>query len=332
MARPSWEFVSLAGTQLTLREAAKKIESDLSSFFLFPSINMKYDGQLTLFDVTVWPKHNKYLCYKELFEPLSSIAKKFVFQQERAHDGDDCHWQVRLSLQKPKRDTELLSQIIPQFPGHWSVTSGTVHKSARQFNYVMKVDTRVEGPWTEKDTPPDPALRTVMVSTIFAHFEANTLYAYQKYVYEQSNIYDCRVIDVFYDTEGNTGKSSFCEWMEYMGRAVEVPPFRDMQDLVAFCMDQPTAKAYLIDMPRGMKKDKLAEFYAGIETLKNGYLYDKRFKGRKRRIERPRLFLFTNTLPVLSLLSQDRWRIWNCSDKSKLVQWEQIVNDVSDCE
>lgn len=63
-------------------------------------------------------------------------------------------------------------------------------------------------------------------------------------------------------------------------------------------------------MPRGMKKDKLADFYSGIEVIKNGVAYDKRYTAQKIRFNRPRVFVFTNTLPEFNLMSKDRWKVW----------------------
>ena len=57
-----------------------------------------------------------------------------------------------------------------------------------------------------------------------------------------------------------------------------------------------------------MKKDKLGEFYAGIEMIKNGYAYDKRYSPTKVRFGRPNIIIFTNTLPEWSLMSLDRWK------------------------
>lgn len=68
-------------------------------------------------------------------------------------------------------------------------------------------------------------------------------------------------------------------------------------------------------MPRGMKKDKLGEFYAGIEIIKNGVAYDKRYTAKKIRFDRPNIFVFTNMLPVFELLSKDRWCILEVLNK-----------------
>lgn len=293
---------------------------------------MNYEGQCSLFDVTVFDGHVKYNHHLEVVAALTPIAKHFVFQKERCDKTQRIHWQVRLSLHKKKRASECIKYVIPQFPGHWTVTTLAVHDNPNQFNYVMKADTRIEGPWSEKDVPAERPPETRMVKAMMSHFEANSLYPYQQYCFDQSTEYNHRWIDLFLDQTGHLGKSAFCEWLEYMGKAVEVPPLRDMQDLVGFVMDMPESTCYMIDMPRGMKKDKLAEFYAGIETMKNGYLYDKRYHGRKKRIERPRIFIFTNTVPVLDLLSADRWRIWHLQDKeSPLTEWSPPSIDDQFC-
>ena len=68
-------------------------------------------------------------------------------------------------------------------------------------------------------------------------------------------------------------------------------------------------------MPRGMKKDKLADFYAGIEVIKNGVAYDKRYNAKKIYFDRPRVFVFTNMLPCFDLMSKDRWNVWTLHNK-----------------
>ena len=36
------------------------------------------------------------------------------------------------------------------------------------------------------------------------------------------------------------------------------------------CSQRLISKCYIIDMPRGLKKDKMGDFYSGVEELKNG--------------------------------------------------------------
>lgn len=67
-------------------------------------------------------------------------------------------------------------------------------------------------------------------------------------------------------------------------------------------------------MPRGMKKDKLGDFYSGIEVIKNGVAYDKRYSAKKIRFDRPRIIVFSNELPNFELMSEDRWKLWTIND------------------
>ena len=46
---------------------------------------------------------------------------------------------------------------------------------------------------------------------------------------------------------------------------------------------------------------------SSLMEIKNGCCFDKRYKGQMLTFDRPRVFMFTNTLPEWTLLSQDRW-------------------------
>ena len=146
---------------------------------------------------------------------------------------------------------------------------------------------------------------------VFKTFEANgSLYSWQKTLLDVVVEEEDRHIHLVYDRIGNAGKSVYVEYLEYEQLAFEMPPFRQMEDIMEFANSFPPQKAYVIDMPRGMKKDKLADFYAGLETIKNGVTYDKRYCGKKRRIDRPQIIVFTNNLPVFELMTKDRWVVW----------------------
>jgi hypothetical protein len=110
--------------------------------------------------------------------------------------------------------------------------------------------------------------------------------------------------------------------MEYNGLAEEVPPYRMMDDLYQWVYGRPTKKCYIFDMPRGLKKDNLGDFYSGIEVIKNGVAYDKRNYPKKKRFDRPRIFVFTNTLPKFSLMSKDRWNLWTIDEDKELIPFK----------
>ena len=237
---------------------------------------------------------------------LNEVFKKWVFQQERGEESGYLHWQIRGHLHKPTTAAACVSKFREiLFGGRISVTSKGVHQG-NNFNYMMKADTRVEGPWTEKDIMTAPPTLTRQLKEFF-QYEPRP---WQKKVKEQIVKTEDRCINILMDNVGNTGKSIFCESLEYEGLAYEIPPMTCMEDIMQCCMGIPGQKAYLIDMPRGMRKEKLAGFYSGIEALKNGTMYDKRHSFQKRRIDRPQIWVFTNHLPDFNLMSKDRWVVW----------------------
>ena len=229
--------------------------------------------QITGFDITI-PKA-VYTDQNELALALKEWCKSFCFQLERGEETGYEHWQCRIRLIKKRRLNEVIEQIAPVIKGHWTATCKSVHK-ANAFNYVMKADSRIEGPWSEKDFANPPKMTRQLRS-----FLNHPLRPWQRYLMDTCVIPDDRKIIFVHDAVGNTGKSIFAEFLEYKNIACELPPLRAFEDLMQFASGLDDQKCYLIDMPRALKKDKLSEFYSGIECLKNGILWDKRYSAKK---------------------------------------------------
>lgn len=264
---------------------------------------LSYTNKKTLFDITVYKSHCEYASHHDVIAAAKPVFKRFAFQKEECPKTKEPHWQFRGALYHQEWANVVIRDLIPKFPGNWSLTSTTVHKSARQFNYVMKEQSRLEGPWTDKDQQEEPPKMTRQLE----HFMEKELYPWQQQVVDMLSTPDDRSIILIYDKHGNSGKSIFAEYLEYKELAFELPPMRAMEDILQFAFSFKDQECYLVDMPRGMKKDKLADFYAGLECLKNGVVWDKRYAGKKRRMNRPNMIVFTNMLPVFNLMSPDRW-------------------------
>lgn len=245
--------------------------------------------------------------HQALIEYLTPWCKKYVFQKERGEDTGYVHWQIRLYLIKPSRIASLLSKGFGK-GGHLSPTSTTVHHG-NSFNYVMKADTRVEGPWSDRDAPEERFLTRQLT-----WFMQQPLRPWQSQVLQFVQRIEDRKITLIHDVHGNSGKSIFCEFLEYKGHAIELPPFNDLNDLMQCVHGLKNQKCYLIDMPRGLVKTRLAQFYSGLESIKNGVCYDKRYAFKRRRFDRPQIVVFTNSLPNFELLSPDRWSIYQLSN------------------
>jgi hypothetical protein len=254
----------------------------------------------------------------ELKDVLSKWAKHWTFQLEEG-DGGYKHYQGRISLLKKRRLSELKSAWTENLPNYICQTVNPEFKncgySLDGIFYSLKEDTRINGPWTEQDIV-EVKTKQLMLFDGFAE-----LYPWQKKVKDIVQKFDMRSIHLIYDKHGHAGKSIFVEHLEYENLVEDVPPYRLMSEIFEWVCGRPIRKAYIFDMPRGMKKDKLGEFYSGIEVIKNGVAYDKRNRPKKIRFDRPAVVIFSNELPDFSLMSLDRWQVWEMTESHDLIPY-----------
>jgi len=236
---------------------------------------------------------------------LTKHCKKWVFQLEECPKTKKQHFQGRFSLKVKER----LNTVVKKFPKwHLSTTS---NENIKNDFYVTKEDSRIDGPWKDDD------------EEIYVPRQVRDmveLYPYQKKIVESRNIYDPRIIDCIVDPKGDKGKSCISQYCAVYKLGIMIPPCQDYRDVMRIVLDKlliyPTIdKLYLIDIPRALKGKNLCNFFAGIEILKNGYAYDDRYTFRDKHIDRPRIWVFTNSVPQINDLSEDKWRWWTVVDK-----------------
>lgn len=249
-----------------------------------------------------------------IISSLKGLSKKYAFQLEESDSGYK-HYQGRLSLIKKRRPGKTLSLLREHDAFekvHLSVTSNNAKGDDL---YVLKDDTRIGGPWTDKDEK-RYVPRQVRDITVLRPFQETIL--------DMVKTYDPRVIDVIYCPEGNKGKSVLIGKARALGLRV-LPPVFDYKDILRMVYCMPTATSYFVDMPRAIKKDKLAGFFAGLETIKDGYAYDDRYTFKEKTFDSPRIFMFTNKLPETGYLSADRWKFWTIDNSFALVPYRVPV-------
>jgi hypothetical protein len=235
----------------------------------------------------------------ELIKVLDKHCKKWAFQEEKTDLGYR-HYQGRVSLKSKQRLTGV-KRILER--AHWSVTSNA--NKGNMF-YVLKEETRVAGPWTnEMDVVPNYVPRQI---------RGIQLYPWQLRIVELSQEWDTRSIHIIFDVDGGIGKSTLVTYMGVHKLAHAIPFCNDFKDIMQAVMDRPVRKCYLIDMPRAVKKEKQFQLWGAVETIKSGYCFDKRYSFKERFFDCPQIFIFTNFLPSESLLTGDRWKIWEVID------------------
>lgn len=237
----------------------------------------------------------------KLQKHLNDICKKGFFQLEEGEKTGKLHFQGRVSLKDRRRKTEIIKLATTTFLRgiHWSPTT---NENKGNYDYVTKNFTRINGPWDIKEKP-DYIPRQVR--------EISSLRPFQQKIVDNAGVWDTRHINLVYCPTGNVGKSRLVGYLRAYKIGRPLPPVNDFKDVMRMVMDMPTSQLYLIDMPRAMKKDKLGGLYSAIETIKDGYAYDDRYHFQEKVFDCPNIWVFTNTLPDLTLLSKDRWVIWS---------------------
>lgn len=252
----------------------------------------------------------------EYITNFGRLAKHWAFQLERGEQNGYIHLQCRVSLHKKKRAGEFILMMKncnfePFTKAHITPTSNNGTKKG--FDYVIKYDTCILGPWQDTDENIKELIDPPYIPRQVREIES--LYPWQEYIVNDFDVWDKRYINLFYNASGNIGKSTLVSICRAYKLARVLPPVNETKDLLRMVCDMPTSKAYMFDMPRAMNKDRLYQFYAAIETIKDGYAYDDRYHFTEKVFDCPAVWIFSNRLPDLDLLSNDRWKIWCITEK-----------------
>lgn len=244
----------------------------------------------------------------EIIDHLKQLAKKWVFQLEKGEKTGYLHYQGRMSLKEK-------TQNLVWEGAHISRTSTGGSKS---FNYVMKEETRIDGPWSNKDTKKFLQKKVELV----LQGELNSM---QEWMKKEAMIYKDRIIDILIDKEGKKGKSTLVSLAAYEGWGRKIPMTSGMntKDIMQLVMQMPKSRAYFIDFPKVTDKKKLQAYFEAIEIIKDGYAFDTRYEFEEEWFEVPRIFVFMNKKPDLSMLSADRWKLWMIDEDGDVVKYKE---------
>jgi len=242
---------------------------------------------------------------------LKANVKKYDIQFEKAPTSPSdsgFHYQGRISLEKKLRRKGLIEFLAggPLGGSHVEV-EGDTESSTR---YCHKAETRIAGPWSSADVP----------IYVPRHVVVEKLRPFQQDVLDSLTVRDDRGVNVLVDEVGDMGKGVLVGQARARGLARTIPAMKDMRDICAAVMDMPTSPAYFIDIPRDVNKKKMGEFWAAVEQVKNGYVYDTRYHFREKFFDAPVIWIMTNQVPEKHHLSADRWKIWRISAEYELVR------------
>ena len=275
---------------------------------------------------------------------FNEIAKKWCFQLEKGESTGYIHYQCRISLKVKVR----LHTFLEKIPDNMKVRASITSSNAKAVDfYVMKDETRIEGPWKDTDPKPTSELLNNLPRWVAKVInpdlpkwegwgeEANktldkiNFFPWQKSVIDHSRIEpDNRTINVIVDLLGDRGKSWFVTLMVCLNLVIDIAFSNEIKDIARMIMNQPKKHCYFVDLPKATDKNHIHNFMASIEQLKNGRAYDDRYRFQSAVFDAPHVWIFTNTVPPTELLTRNRWKIWGINHQLELVPWELLHHHI----
>lgn len=264
-----------------------------------PNFNMPRENPVKRMAFTSFFEGEWEVVKNAMIEHLKLYAKRWAFQLERGEQSGRLHFQGRVDWKEKYRTTNAPKG---EFHFHFSIE----HDAAASEFYAMKDETRVEGPWTDKEAKIYIPLKfrgelelrgwqQVLVNKVRGHYEDR----------------DDRHMICVVEPQGNVGKSWVSKYLKFKMNAKIIPPTaRDGQDVVRCAMNQvnPGFRGiFVVDAPRSMSDKHWYSLAQGLETIKGGMLYDDRYKYTEVVIEPPVVVLMANRLPPGDIFSRDRW-------------------------
>lgn len=273
---------------------------------------------VAVYDITIKVEIIEFYALKQL---LKDVFKHWAFQKERG-EGGYIHWQVRGSLKVRQRWNGMKKWCGAMLQGAHCTPTSITNKD--NMFYVMKEETRLEGPWTSKD-PEDTYVQQRFRGAIeWREWQNDLLEDIKKRPNDRN-------INILLSPKGNDGKTFLATYIHTMGLGRRIPAQREARDIMRMVMDMPKATCYLMDLPRATSKHAQEAIYASLEEIKNGYAYDDRYGFKEQFFEPPHIWVFTNHLPDKNLLSRDRWIYWRIGLTGLEVLTEQEASEHVGC-
>ena len=258
--------------------------------------------------------------FDKIKSALNQFCKKWVFQEEKGNKTGYEHYQGRFSL-KTKMHKHVILKKFQDVGFNPNYLEKTSKENQKNDFYVTKDDTRTNGPWKDNDVE-------TFIPFQF-NFKIENLLPFQKSIFESINIKDSRSINVVYCKDGCTGKTTIGMFCKLFSNGYYLAPLNDPKELIQMLCDQCVSKKdrspnpIIIDLPRSMNKDNLNGIWNAVEQIKNGILYDVRYHYKEWLINSPVVWVFTNAIPDMKALSNDRWKLWTINKSNKLIVFNE---------
>lgn len=266
---------------------------------------------------------NKDVC--DVLKEVGTTKAKFIFQlectvvEEKYGSHENWHYQGYLNLPVKRRPLELGGDLGHYFPGVHVSPCSTAGKLALKAYCMKKDETYRSGPWCEKGEIEAPYAGEDLVR----HFRPWQ----QTIVDDIKKTPDPRIIRWVYDQKGGIGKSEMAKYLEY-NKLAECLHFDSAANLAQQVLKVGARKCYIFDLARTKTKSvKMEEIYTTLESIKNGHIKSGKYEGGTLMMKRPHVWVFSNYLPDLSMMSPGRFEILTVDEHFAFVKYEPEPSD-----
>ena len=94
----------------------------------------------------------------------------------------------------------------------------------------MKAESSIAGPWTDKEFR---LYEKPKMTRQLQEFMQQDIRLYQRWLFRLVSVVNDRKIVLVVDFTGGSGKTITVEWLRYRGLVTVLPPFLDIQDILA---------------------------------------------------------------------------------------------------
>ena len=244
---------------------------------------------------------------------FEQLAKRYIYQFEKCPSTGSIHLQGYVNLRKKSYHTGKKLAATLSGLGLKGVTckpASNAGKVALQ-SYCMKEETRVHGPFA--DHP------------IYLGQDLVCMRKPRPWQEEVMNIIkwepDDRSIYWIHDETGNVGKSKLLKYLCYKKLAKRVP-LGNATQIKTNVFAQGAHRCYCVDLPRTTgNTESMRDLISALEEIKNGWVSSSMYgKYQELMMQPPHVFVISNDLPNLALMSMDRWKIFYIDKEFKLIR------------
>lgn len=233
----------------------------------------------------------------------------YVWQEEVGEKTHTPHIQGTLKLKKKQRMTALKK---------WNkkISWRATECIGASICYASKVATRAGRQWFNGIDIPGQDQKSLDQQILDEYYHDVAWKPWQQMVIDICLTKpDSRKIYWFWERNGNVGKSYLVKYIDIIHDCIIGTGKKNdiYNEVLTWCQENrgKSPKVVVCDVPR---YDIDYINYGAIEQIKNGHLYSGKYKGGKVRYKHPHVFIFANTPPDLTVLSADRWIIYEIGE------------------